>query len=99
MLPKQPPRPGLEQLRQAGEEWQAEKLADLSDTFGNDYVIGDRYNNAAGETSTACTRDFLKSYGNSHLTVDTVFARWYNRNQIGEERLVWLATPALLRKY
>ena len=30
----QPPRPGLEQIAQAGEEWQQAKLADLTNTFG-----------------------------------------------------------------
>ena len=48
MPPVQPPRPGLEYLAQAGEEWQAEKIADLSDTFGAPVVIGDRYTNQAG---------------------------------------------------
>jgi len=48
MPPVQPPRPGLEYLAQAGEEWQAEKIADLSDTFGAAVVIGDRYTNQAG---------------------------------------------------
>ena len=48
MPPVQPPRPGLEYLAQAGEEWQAEKIADLSDTFGTAVVIGDRYTNQAG---------------------------------------------------
>ena len=49
MPPVQPPRPGLEYLAQAGEEWQAEKIADLSDTFGSAVVIGDRYTNQAGQ--------------------------------------------------
>ncbi|MDY7028234.1 MAG: hypothetical protein SVR04_08065, partial [Spirochaetota bacterium] len=49
MPPVQPPRPGLEYLAQAGEEWQAEKIADLSDTFGTAVVIGDRYTNRAGQ--------------------------------------------------
>jgi len=48
MPPVQPPRPGLEYLAQAGEEWQAEKVADLSDTFGASIVIGDRYTTQAG---------------------------------------------------
>jgi hypothetical protein len=48
MPPVQPPRPGLEYLAQAGEEWQAEKIEDLSDTFGTAVVIGDRYTNPAG---------------------------------------------------
>lgn len=49
MPPVQPPRPGLEYLAQAGEEWQAEKIADLSDTFGTAVVIGDRHTNQAGQ--------------------------------------------------
>ncbi len=49
MPPVQPPRPGLEYLAQAGEEWQAEKIADLSDTFGTAIVIGDRQTNQAGQ--------------------------------------------------
>ena len=49
MPPVQPPRPGLEYLAQAGEEWQAEKIADLSDTFGTSVVIGDRYTNREGQ--------------------------------------------------
>ena len=48
MPPVQPPRPGLEYLAQAGDEWQAEKTGDLSDTFGAQVVIGDRYTNQAG---------------------------------------------------
>jgi DNA replication ATP-dependent helicase/nuclease Dna2 len=35
----QPPRPGLEYLAQAGEEWEAEKLRDLEATFGADAVV------------------------------------------------------------
>ncbi len=45
MPPVQPPRPGLEYMAQAGEEWQAEKTTDLSVTFGSTVVIGDRYMN------------------------------------------------------
>ncbi len=48
MAPPQPPRPGLEYLAQAGEEWQAEKIEDLSNTFGVAVVIGDRHVNQAG---------------------------------------------------
>ena len=49
MPPVQPARPGLEYLAQAGEEWQAEKIADLSETFGVAEVVGDRYTNPAGQ--------------------------------------------------
>lgn len=48
MPPVQPPRPGLEYLAQAGEEWQADKIADLTDTFGTAVVIGDRYTDHTG---------------------------------------------------
>jgi hypothetical protein len=41
MPPKQPPRPGLEQFAQAGEEWQRQKMHDLVETFGEACVIGD----------------------------------------------------------
>ncbi|MBI3979160.1 MAG: ATP-binding protein [Chloroflexi bacterium] len=40
MPPPQPPRPGLEQFAQAGEEWQAAKLHDLTETFGAGAVVG-----------------------------------------------------------
>ena len=36
----QSPRPGLRQIQQAGEEWQAEKLDDLTQTFGTNVVLG-----------------------------------------------------------
>ena len=45
----QPPRPGLEYLARAGEEWQSEKLADLSNTFGTQVVIGNSFNNNFGQ--------------------------------------------------
>lgn len=48
MPPRQAPRPGLEQVTQAGEEWQAEKLADLADTFGATRIIGVPSTNALG---------------------------------------------------
>ena len=40
MPPKQPPRPGLESFTEAGEEWQAEKLNDLTQTFGASTIVG-----------------------------------------------------------
>jgi hypothetical protein len=46
---QQSPRPGLRQIQAAGEEWQAEKLQDLTQTFGAAAVIGDRYVTAANE--------------------------------------------------
>ena len=48
MPPKQPPRPGLEQFAQAGEEWQSQKIHDLVETFGEASVIGDVRRNAEG---------------------------------------------------
>lgn len=45
----QPPRPGLEYLAQAGEEWQAEKIEDLWDAFGAAVIIGDRHTDQAGQ--------------------------------------------------
>lgn len=38
----QPPRPGLQAFREEGERWQAVKLNDLTQTFGDDFVIGNR---------------------------------------------------------
>lgn len=49
MPPPQPPRPGLEQITQAGEQWQAAKLHDLTLSFGPAAVLGDRYVDAAGQ--------------------------------------------------
>src|SRR3954451_16123389 len=40
MPPPQPPRPGLEQFTQAGEEWEALKLDDLVRTFGEGVILG-----------------------------------------------------------
>src|SRR3954454_17732924 len=45
----QPPRPGIVQVTEAGEEWQAEKLHDLTQTFGAGAVVGQRTTNAAGQ--------------------------------------------------
>lgn len=44
----QPPRPGLALIRDAGVEWQAEKLHDLTQTFGPNAVVGNRTTNRAG---------------------------------------------------
>lgn len=40
MPPPQPPRPGLQSLRAAGEEWGRAKVADLAMTFGPDALVG-----------------------------------------------------------
>ena len=45
----QPPRPGIVQVTEAGEEWQAEKLHDLTQTFGQSAVVGQGTLNAAGQ--------------------------------------------------
>jgi DNA replication ATP-dependent helicase Dna2 len=50
MPPPQPPRPGLEQIVQAGEEWQAAKLHDLTETFGARAMVGDPYIHPSGQT-------------------------------------------------
>ena len=49
MPPKQPPRPGLEYFTEAGEEWQAEKLHDLSMTFGTDRIVGSPFIHRSGQ--------------------------------------------------
>lgn len=38
----QSPRPGLRQIQAAGDEWAAEKLHDLTQTFGQPSLLGDR---------------------------------------------------------
>jgi hypothetical protein len=46
----QSPRPGLRQIQEAGDEWQAEKLHDLTRTFPAGSVVGDAYQNTQGLT-------------------------------------------------
>ena len=46
----QSPRPGLRQIQRAGEEWQEEKLDDLTQTFGADAVIGSAYATPSNQT-------------------------------------------------
>jgi len=50
MPPPQPPRPGLRQITQAGEEWGAAKVAELAKTFGRSAIIGQPALNQRGET-------------------------------------------------
>src|SRR4051812_34014196 len=38
----QPPRPGLQAFREEGDRWQAQKLQDLTETFGQEFVTGNR---------------------------------------------------------
>jgi hypothetical protein len=45
----QSPRPGLRQIEQAGEDWQAEKLDDLTQAFGTTAVVGHSYTTAANQ--------------------------------------------------
>ena len=45
----QSPRPGLRQIQETGDEWQAEKLHDLTQTFGQASVIGDSYTTRANQ--------------------------------------------------
>jgi hypothetical protein len=42
MPPKQPPRPGLQQIAAAGDEWAAEKLAELDTALGTTVLVGQR---------------------------------------------------------
>ena len=46
----QSPRPGLRQIQQAGEEWQEEKLNDLTQTFGVEAIIGSPYTTHSNHT-------------------------------------------------
>lgn len=48
MPPKQPARPGLEQLAQAGEEWERKVLQDLVVVFGENRVCGDQRDDSRG---------------------------------------------------
>ncbi|MBI5531782.1 MAG: AAA family ATPase [Deltaproteobacteria bacterium] len=45
----QSPRPGLHQVQTAGDEWQAEKLHDLTQTFGPQTIIGSAYTLPSGQ--------------------------------------------------
>ena len=46
----QSPRPGLRQIQEAGDEWQAEKLHDLTRTFPGGSVVGVPFQNPQGHT-------------------------------------------------
>ncbi len=48
MPPKQPPRPGLQQITAAGDEWAAEKLAELDTALGTTVLLGARQAPRAG---------------------------------------------------
>lgn len=50
MPPPQQPRPGLEYIAQAGEEWGAEKVGDLAQTFGAGMVVGTPVVHSSGQT-------------------------------------------------
>lgn len=45
----QSPRPGLRQVQTAGDEWQAEKLHDLTQTFGPHSIVGSAYTLSTGQ--------------------------------------------------
>ena len=45
----QSPRPGLRQVQTAGDEWQAEKLHDLTQTFGANSIVGSPYMLQSGQ--------------------------------------------------
>lgn len=45
----QSPRPGLRQVQTAGDEWQAEKLHDLTQTFGAQSIVGSPYTLQSGQ--------------------------------------------------
>src|SRR5436305_13422614 len=46
----QSPRPGLRQIQAAGDEWAAEKLHDLTQTFGATSVVGNADQTATNHT-------------------------------------------------
>lgn len=50
MPPPQPPRPGLEQIVQAGEEWEASVLHTLTQTFSSANIIGNAHQHQSGQT-------------------------------------------------
>ena len=46
----QSPRPGLRQIQRAGEDWQEEKLDDLTQTFGAGAIVGSPYATPSNKT-------------------------------------------------
>ncbi len=46
----QSPRPGLRQIQAAGDEWAAEKLHDLTETFGATSIVGNPHQSATNQT-------------------------------------------------
>ncbi len=54
MPPRQPPRPGLEIVVQAGEQWETEKCSDLLTAYGPDAIVG-RVNQRNGKTTYRMT--------------------------------------------
>ena len=52
----QSPRPGLRQIQAAGEDWQAEKLDDLTQTFGPASMVGNPYKTPANKVRYRPTR-------------------------------------------
>ena len=51
----QSPRPGLRQIQRAGEDWQEEKLDDLTQTFGAGAIVGSSYTTASNQTRYGST--------------------------------------------
>jgi hypothetical protein len=49
----QSPRPGLPQVQMAGDEWQSEKLHDLTQTFGPQLIVGSPYTLSGGQVRYA----------------------------------------------
>ena len=52
----QSPRPGLRQIQAAGDEWAAEKLHDLTQTFGANAVVGNPYQTPTNQTRYGAIR-------------------------------------------
>src|SRR4051812_38597010 len=50
MPPVQPPRPGLRQIMEVGEQWGLAKVADLAQAFGSEAIIGTPHRRADGQT-------------------------------------------------
>lgn len=49
MPPPQPPRPGLAQIKEEGDTWQAEKMHDLTQAFGTAAIIGNPFTHRSGQ--------------------------------------------------
>ena len=76
MPPTQPPRPGLEQIIQAGDEWGAAKVADLAGTFGPSAIVGNPFTHRTGQTRYRAIdlRTALKQSAPGTFLVEAEFA-------------------------